>query len=92
MAALAEEDSVRVKVRVLEQMAERGLSLGDIKGKVQLPTGWSTDPKGVPRKAQAKAGVATIQQGIAGLKKGSDQLAKAQRQLIAISKQNPFAS
>ncbi len=54
-AALAEEDSVRVKVRVLEQMAERGLSLGESKDKVQLPAGWSTDAKGVPRKAKAKA-------------------------------------
>lgn len=51
LAALADEDSVRVKVRALEGMAERGLSLGEAKEKIQLPDGWSTDAKGVPRRA-----------------------------------------
>lgn len=55
LAALATEDSLRVKVRVLELMAERGFSLGERKADVQLPDGWSTDGKGVPRKAKAKA-------------------------------------
>lgn len=54
LAALADEDSVRVKVRVLEQMSERGLPLGASKDKVALPAGWSTDGKGVPRKAKSK--------------------------------------
>lgn len=54
VAALAEEDSVRVKVRALEAMAERGFSVGAAKEKMQLPDGWSTDPKGVPRRAKGK--------------------------------------
>lgn len=49
-AALREEDSVRVKVRALEAMSEKGLSLGPDKERPQLPDGWSTDAKGVPRK------------------------------------------
>ncbi len=53
LAALVEEDSVRVKVRVLELMAERGLSLGASKGEIALPAGWSTDNKGVPRKSKS---------------------------------------
>lgn len=49
LEALTEEDSVRVRVRVLELMAERGLSLGEAKKSIQLPAGWSTDGKGVPK-------------------------------------------
>lgn len=52
LAALAEEDSVRVKLRVIETMAERGFSLGASKDSIELPAGWSTDGKGVPRKAK----------------------------------------
>lgn len=55
VAALGEEDSVRVKVRALEAMAERGFALGAAKEKVQLPDGWSTDAKGVPRRAKGKS-------------------------------------
>ena len=47
--ALAEEDSVRVKVLALEAMAENGWSLGDHADAVALPEGWTKDKKGVPR-------------------------------------------
>ncbi len=40
-------------MRVLELMAERGLSLGASKGEIALPAGWSTDNKGVPRKSKS---------------------------------------
>lgn len=50
--ALTEEDSVRVKVLVLEAMAEQGWSLGAHAGAVELPDGWSKDKKGVPRKSK----------------------------------------
>lgn len=53
VAALAAEDSVRVKRRALEAMAERGWSLGAGRESVQLPEGWTTDSKGVPRKPKA---------------------------------------
>lgn len=48
--ALAEEESLRVKARALDAMAERGWSLGDAAGDVELPEGYATDKKGVPRK------------------------------------------
>lgn len=51
--ALAEEESVRVKVRALDLLAERGLSLGDAKG-VVLPDGYVLDAKGVPKKTPRK--------------------------------------
>jgi hypothetical protein len=56
LEALAEEDSLRVRVRALEALAERGWSLGPVRDRVQLPEGWSTDGKGVPRRAKSKKG------------------------------------
>jgi hypothetical protein len=50
LAMLREEDSVRVKVRTLEAMAEKGLSLGNEKERPALPEGWVADAKGVPRR------------------------------------------
>ncbi len=55
VAALAEEDSVRVKLRVLEGMAEQGFRLGDNTDAVQLPEGWTIDGKGVPRRPKGKS-------------------------------------
>lgn len=55
VAALAEEDSVRVKLRILEAMADHGWSIGDKKDAVQLPDGWGTDSKGVPRRPRGKS-------------------------------------
>lgn len=50
--ALVEEESVRVKMRVLDAMAERGWSLGAKKDLIELPQGYATDSKGVPRRAK----------------------------------------
>ncbi len=55
VAALVDEDSVRVRLRALTAMAEQGWSLGDAKGEVELPEGWSTDSKGVPRRPKGKS-------------------------------------
>ena len=45
--ALREEESVRVKVRVLEQFGERGWSLAE---GIDVPEGWWVDKRGIPRK------------------------------------------
>jgi hypothetical protein len=50
--ALAEEESVRVKARALDAMAQHGWSLGEAKDDVELPDGYTADKKGVPRKAK----------------------------------------
>lgn len=50
LTMLRAEDSVRVKVRALEAMAEGGLSLGTEKDRPALPEGWTVDAKGVPRR------------------------------------------
>lgn len=54
LTMLTEEDSVRVKQRALEGLSQKGLSLGDQKEKIALPSGWHTDTKGVPRKTAPK--------------------------------------
>jgi hypothetical protein len=54
LEALTEEESVRVKARALDAMAEHGWSLGEAKADVELPDGYATDSKGVPRKAKKK--------------------------------------
>ena len=45
--ALREEESVRVKVRVLEQLGERGWALAE---GVEVPEGWWIDKRGIPRR------------------------------------------
>lgn len=52
--ALTEEESLRVKSRALEAMAEHGWSLGTKKGEIELPPGYTTDSKGVPRRAKTR--------------------------------------
>lgn len=51
---LTEEESVRVKSRALDAMAEHGWSLGAQKGDIELPDGYTTDSKGVPRKGKKR--------------------------------------
>lgn len=53
--ALVDEDSVRVKVRVLDILIEKGWSLGDEASEIELPEGYAVDKKGVPRKVKVKA-------------------------------------
>lgn len=50
--ALAAEDSVRVRTKILEGFATKGWSVGAAKDAVQknLPAGFTLDPKGVPKK------------------------------------------
>ncbi len=50
LSLLREEDSVRVKVRALEGMAERALGLGPDKERAALPDGWTADARGIPRR------------------------------------------
>ncbi|MBK8168895.1 MAG: HEAT repeat domain-containing protein [Sandaracinaceae bacterium] len=52
VAALAKEDSVRVRTRVLEGFAARGWSVDAAKDAIlkSLPPGFMLDPKGVPKK------------------------------------------
>lgn len=47
---LAEDDSVRVKVKALDAFVEKGWSLGEQAGAIELPDGYELNPKGVPRK------------------------------------------
>ncbi|HJL19184.1 MAG TPA: hypothetical protein RMH99_26200 [Sandaracinaceae bacterium LLY-WYZ-13_1] len=54
LEALAEEESLRVMGRALDTMAEHGWSLGAAKGDIELPEGYTTDKKGVPRKKKRK--------------------------------------
>lgn len=53
LEALISEDSVRVKARALDALAENGWSLGKFKDEVQLPDGYTTDRNGVPRRVKA---------------------------------------
>jgi hypothetical protein len=48
--ALVEDDSVRVKVRALDAIIQKGWSLGEQASSVELPDGYELNPKGVPRK------------------------------------------
>jgi hypothetical protein len=50
--ALAKEESMRVKARLLEAFAARGWDVGAAKAEIAkvLPAGWSIDAKGVPQK------------------------------------------
>jgi hypothetical protein len=50
--ALREEDSVRVKVRVLDQLIVNGWSLGPGAADLDVPEGYALDKKGVPRKVE----------------------------------------
>lgn len=52
LAALAKEDSVRTRARILEGFAARGWDVGDLREKLakQLPTGFSIDAKGLVTK------------------------------------------
>ena len=54
--ALAEEDSLRVLVRVFDRMADRELSLGDAADQIDFPDGWGVDGDGVPKKGAAPPG------------------------------------
>ncbi|MGF1469700.1 MAG: HEAT repeat domain-containing protein [Sandaracinaceae bacterium] len=60
LAALAEEDSLRVKARALEGLARRGWSLGVARAAVEadLPPGYRIDSEGVPQQASAAASTA----------------------------------
>lgn len=49
--ALAEEDSVRVKVSVFETLAERQWAVSD---DVEVPEGWFKDKRGIPRLSKKK--------------------------------------
>jgi HEAT repeat protein len=50
--AIVAEDSVRVRSRILDAFAERGWSVGERAAEIQkkLPSGYSIDKQGVPRK------------------------------------------
>jgi hypothetical protein len=49
---LIAEESVRIKVRILEAFGERGWDVGAAREKIQkgLPPGFTLDAKGVPAK------------------------------------------
>ncbi|MGE0785823.1 MAG: hypothetical protein AB7S26_09060 [Sandaracinaceae bacterium] len=50
--ALEMEESVRVKVRVLDLLVEKGWSLGEGASKIELPDGYALDKSGKPRRAK----------------------------------------
>lgn len=52
--ALVDEESLRVKVRVLDLLIEKSWALGDKAGDIQLPDGYAVDKKGLPRKVKKK--------------------------------------
>lgn len=53
--ALADEESLRVKVRVLDLLIEKGWALGDEASEIELPDGYAFDKKGLPRKVKKKS-------------------------------------
>ncbi len=51
--ALKEEESLRVKVRVLDLLIDKGWALGDGASAIELPEGYAIDKQGRPRKVKA---------------------------------------